>query len=97
MRRATAARGEKVVRSRLSPMSRTCLQMSGSRKISEQSGAVAAAGERRLFGRRAVALGRQAEAGVEGGLAGLAMGQAIAVTVGASVPDPWRSDVSVAV
>jgi hypothetical protein len=34
---------------------------------------------------------------VEGGPAALAMGQAIAVTVDATAPDPWRSDASVAV
>jgi hypothetical protein len=34
---------------------------------------------------------------MESGLAALAMGQAIAVTVDATVPDPWRSDPSVAV
>lgn len=61
---------------RLWPISRTCLQVSGSRKTSKQSGAVAAAGTRAPP--RAVAMlsprGRHAEAGiVVGGLAALAM------------------------
>jgi hypothetical protein len=49
-------------------------------------------------GRHVVALGRHAEAGiVVGGLAALAMRRGMAVTVDATVPDPWRSEASVAV
>ena len=95
-------RGEEAAQSRLSPISRTCLQVSGSRKTStqSQSGAVAAAGTR--VPPRAVAMlsprGRHAEAGiVVGGLASLAMRRGMAVTVDATVPDPWRSEASVAV
>jgi hypothetical protein len=39
-------RGEEAAQSRLSPISRTSLQVSGSRKTSKQSGPVAAAGTR---------------------------------------------------
>ena len=49
-------------------------------------------------GGHVVALGRHAEAGiVVGGLAALAMRRGMAVTVDATVPDPWRSEGSVAV